>query len=187
MAGRSAVTLSEQSAKITDIIEPALLTDGSEILCGTGQKIGSHRKTVAVEIFDRCLGNGSLKTAETLPFVRVGGAGDHLYCNRFRMMLMDKIQHLFHAVFSGMRQPLKRRRAFEQGKLMEQRAPDPADQFKSVKFIVCTLRVEVIKCMKKFKERLMSFLIMVKEKTKDRRMKNRKHGFLINVSKFKGR
>ena len=70
---------------------------------------------------------------------------------------------------------------------MEQNAPDPADQFKSVKFIVCTLRVKFIKSVKEFQEHLMSFLIMVKEKAKDRGVKNGQHGFLINISKHRGR
>ena len=37
--------------------------------------------------------------------------------------------------------------------------------------------------MKEFQKRLMSFLIMVKEKAEDRRMKNWQHGFLVNISK----
>ena len=51
---------------------------------------------------------------------------------------------------------------------MEQCAPDPADQFKPVKFIVRALWVKFIKSVKEFQERLMSFLIMVKEKAEDR-------------------
>lgn len=66
---------------------------------------------------------------------------------------------------------------------MEQCAPDSADQFKPVKFIVRTLRVKFIKSMKEFQKRLMSFLIMVKEKAKDRGVKNWQHGFLVNISK----
>ena len=101
MAGRSAVILPEQFAKVADIIESALFADGSKILRGTNQKIGSHRKAVPVEIFDRRLGDGRLEAAEAFPSVRVGGAGDHLYCNRFRIMVVDKIQHLHHTVFPG--------------------------------------------------------------------------------------
>lgn len=101
MAGRSAVILPEQLAKVTDIIESALFADGSEILRGTDQKIGSNREAVSVEIFDWRLGDGGAEAAEAFPLVRAGGAGDHLYCNRFRIMVVDKIQHLFHTIFPG--------------------------------------------------------------------------------------
>ena len=61
----------------------------------------------------------------------------------------------------------------EKEKIMEQRAPDPADQFQAVELIVCTHRVKSVKFIEELQDPLVSCPGLIKEKTKSRRMQNR--------------
>ena len=71
---------------------------------------------------------------------------------------------------------------------MEERAPDPADQFQAVgELIVCTYRVKSIEFMEELQDPLTSCPGLIKEKTKSRRMQNRKNGFSGRSFQIRGK